>query len=359
MGRIAQLLGRTKEERTPLQRETELIGRTLGIVVIAIAIVVVATIFLTSDVRGTHDLIAVLLLGVSLAVAAVPEGLPAILTVILATGVQRMARRHAIVKRLSSVETLGSASVIGSDKTGTLTRNEMTIQKIVTRSGEVTIAGTGYRPEGALTVGDQPLTEGPLLEEVRVVLGGGSLANDAVLTEEEGTWRAQGDPTDIAFLVAERKLGITAQINARFTRLGEIPFSSDRKLMSTFDADAAREGRIAVITKGAPDVLLGRCTRERVGTEDEVLSEERRAQILATVDRLAAGALRTLAVAYRRLETTQPPEPDESLEFLNRAFATAPLGAGDWLFCVAAASAVLWLEELRKLVIPLVARRRG
>src|SRR5690606_16773378 len=127
------------------------------------------------------DLVDVLLLGVSLAVAAVPEGLPAILTVILAIGVQRMARQRAIVKRLSSVETLGSASVICTDKTGTLTRNEMTILRIVTHSGEVTVTGTGYRPEGQVTTAGELLERGPLWSEVRAVLGGGSLASDARL----------------------------------------------------------------------------------------------------------------------------------------------------------------------------------
>jgi P-type Ca2+ transporter type 2C len=172
MGRIATLLGHTQEERTPLQREVDLVGRTLGIAVIAIAVVVVAAILVTSDIQRASDLVQVLLLGVSLAVAAVPEGLPAVLSVVLALGVQRMARQHAIVKKLSSVETLGSASVICSDKTGTLTKNEMTIQRLVTRSGEVTVTGIGYRPEGEFRVGDRPLSDGPLLGEVQAVLAG-------------------------------------------------------------------------------------------------------------------------------------------------------------------------------------------
>jgi calcium-translocating P-type ATPase len=314
MGRIASLLGSTEEERTPLQREVGLVGRTLGIAVVIIAVVVVAAILLASDIDGAGDLVEVLLLGVSLAVAAVPEGLPAILSVVLALGVQRMARRRAIVKKLSSVETLGSASVICSDKTGTLTKNEMTIQRVVTRSGEVEVTGTGYRPEGEVRIEGELLGDGPLLEEVRVVLGGGSLANDAVLRNDGGEWTVQGDPTDAAFLVAERKLGITEQRTARFTRVGEVPFTSERKLMSSIEADAAREGRIAVVTKGAPDVLLARCTHERVGAGDEKLTDVRRAEVLAEVDRLAEAALRTLAVAYRPLESTEVPEADESLE---------------------------------------------
>ncbi|HEX5880439.1 MAG TPA: cation-translocating P-type ATPase, partial [Actinomycetota bacterium] len=315
MGRIAALLGRTKEERTPLQREVDLVGRVLGIAVVAIAVVVMAAILVTSDIRQPSDLVEVLLLGVSLAVAAVPEGLPAVLSVVLALGVQRMAAKHAIVKRLSSVETLGSASVICSDKTGTLTRNEMTIQRVVTRSGEVTVTGIGYRPEGDLRADGHPLSDGPLLDEVRAVLGGGSLANDAVLGEDDdGQWRIQGDPTDAAFLVAERKLGITEQRRARFERVGEVPFTSERKLMTSIEVDAGREGRIAVVTKGAPDVLLARCTSERVGEAEAALTEARRAEILAVVDRLAEAALRTLAVAYRPLKATEPPAAEESLE---------------------------------------------
>ena len=314
MGRIATLLGRTSEERTPLQHEIQHVGRAVGVGVLIIAFVVVGAILLTSEIKGGGDLVNVLLIGVSLAVAAVPEGLPAILTVILAIGVKRMAGRRAIVKQLSSVEALGSASVIGSDKTGTLTRNEMTIQRVVTHSGSVTIEGIGYRPEGAITTGEETLAEGPLLDEVRAVLAGGSLANDAVLSEDHGEWRIQGDPTEAAFLVAERKLGTRAETARRFSRRDEIPFSSERRLMTTFEADAERGGAIVVVTKGAPRVLLERCTRERVGGEEQPLTGEGRSRILAAIDALADDALRTLAVAYRRLDTNEPPEADESAE---------------------------------------------
>ena len=286
VGTIARLLGQTEEERTPLQREVDLIGRTLGIAVVVISLVVVGGIFLTSDVRDAADAVEVLLVGVSLAVAAVPEGLPAVLSVVLALGVQRMARHRAIVKKLSSVETLGSASVICSDKTGTLTRNEMTILTILTGSGEVAVSGTGYRPEGEVTVGGRPLGDGrsdaALADEVRWVLGGGSLANDAVLSEDDGDWSVQGDPTEAAFLVAERKLGITEAREARFERVGEIPFTSERKLMTTLQADASLDGQVAAVTKGAPDVLLARCTHERVAGAVVPLTDERRAAVLAT-----------------------------------------------------------------------------
>ncbi|HEU5084782.1 MAG TPA: HAD-IC family P-type ATPase, partial [Acidimicrobiales bacterium] len=314
MGTIARLLGRTASDRTPLQREVDLVGRMLGLAVIAIAVVVVGTILSTADLHGASDYVDVLLVGVSLAVAAVPEGLPTILSVVLALGVQRMAREHAIVKRLSSVETLGSASVICSDKTGTLTRNQMTIEKVVTPSGEVDVSGSGYVPEGELSVDGRPLVDPALAEEVAFVLAGGSLANDAVLREGDGGWEIQGDPTEAAFLVAEQKLGITAARRERFERVGEVPFTSERKLMTTLEADVQRAGQISVVTKGAPDVLLSRCTHERVAGEIRPLTDERRQEVLAAVDRLAGLALRTLAVAYRPLGVDVAPEADESVE---------------------------------------------
>ena len=315
MGRVAGLLGRTEQDQTPLQREVARIGRTLGIAVIAISIVVVSAILLTADVDRASDLVDVLLVGVSLAVAAVPEGLPAVLSVVLALGVQRMARRRAIVKKLSSVETLGSASVVCSDKTGTLTKNEMTIQKVVTPSGEVDVTGSGYRPEGELCVDGRILEEGPLLDEVRAVIGAGSLANDAVLRQENGAWTIRGDPTEASFLVAEAKIaGLTEAVEARFERVGEIPFTSERKLMTTLEADFAHGGEVAAVTKGAPDVLLARCTAERVAGDVRPFSASRRAAVLASVDRLADLAMRTLAVAYRPLPDGSRPSADESVE---------------------------------------------
>ncbi|MGZ8640778.1 MAG: cation-translocating P-type ATPase [Actinomycetota bacterium] len=315
MGNVARLLERTEDKRTPLQGEVDRIGRMLGVAVVVIVIVVVTAILVTADIERSSDLIAVLLVGVSLAVAAVPEGLPAVLSVVLALGVQRMARQRAIVKKLSSVETLGSASVVCSDKTGTLTKNEMTIEKVVTPTGEVDVTGTGYRPEGELQVDGRPLDDPVLLEEVRSVLAAGCLANDAVLREDDGGWTIRGDPTEAAFLVAEAKIeGLTDARVSRFERVGEVPFTSERKLMSTLEADVEREGRIAIVTKGAPDVLLARCTHERVAGEMRPLTDARRGDVLATVDHLADLALRTLAVAYRPLPETERPPEDESIE---------------------------------------------
>ncbi len=289
VGRIAHLLEEADEEPTPLQLEMRQVGRVLGAAVLCIAVVVIVAILLTSDVDGLAGAADVLLVGVALAVAAVPEGLPAVLSIVLAIGVQRMARRGAIVKRLSSVETLGSASVICCDKTGTLTRNEMTIRTIVTRSGRVDLVAAPLPPG----------TGEAMREELRLVLSGGSLASDATLHREGSEWIAHGDPTEVAFLVAERAAGFADERDGRFERVGEVPFTSERKLMSTVHSDAERGG-VTVVAKGAPDVLLALATHEQVGHAVVALDDARRRAVLATVEELADQALRTLAVAYRR-----------------------------------------------------------
>ena len=315
MGSVAAMLEATVEEPTPLEKEVKRIGRMLGIAIVIIALVVVGAILLVSEIRSIADFIHVLLLGVSLAVAAVPEGLPAILSVVLALGVQRMAKHNAIVKKLSSVETLGCASVIASDKTGTLTRAEMTIERVMTASGQTRITGVGYQPEGQVQHEGAELAAGPLYQENVVMLSGGSLAGNADLRQGAGAeWVIHGDPTEAAFLVAESKLGLTQRRKRRFERIGEIPFTSERKMMSTVELDHEHEDTAVVITKGAPDVLLDRCTQVRVGMEIVPLDDARRAQILADVDTLSDAALRTLAVAYRPLTSDEDRKAAESLE---------------------------------------------
>lgn len=224
MGAIAGMLAATVEQPTPLEKEIVHIGRMLGVAVLAIAAVVVCTILLISRPDSMAEVVGVLLLGVALAVAAVPEGLPAILSVVLALGVQRMARHHAIIKNLSSVETLGATSVICTDKTGTLTRSEMTVVRIVTASGTTDVTGVGYAPEGEVQWAGTRLQPGPLHAEQVVLLSGGSLAGNASLQQaDNGAWQVHGDPTEAAFLVAEHKLGATARRKQRFERIAEHP----------------------------------------------------------------------------------------------------------------------------------------
>jgi Ca2+-transporting ATPase len=302
MGRIAGMLQETPEEATPLQQELDRVGKLLGIIVVLIAVAMIATILLVEDVHGVPALFDVLILGVALAVAAVPEGLPAVVTTVLALGVQRMAKSNAIVRHLAAVETLGSADVIASDKTGTLTRNEMTVRRVVTASGSVAFDGTGYAPEGEVRRAGGGAIDGALRVEIERALAVADRANNAVLQQHDGRWTVQGDPTEGALIVAARKAGLEEDaLDARFARIAEVPFSSERKLMSTVHTDAERQERLLALTKGAPDVLLARCSRELVGEDAIPLSAERRAAILSSNDDLAGEALRTLGVAFRPL----------------------------------------------------------
>lgn len=317
MGRIAGMLKDAPPETTPLQRELDSVGRMLGLAVVAIAAVMVTTILFLEDISGLPALFDVLILGVALAVAAVPEGLPAVVTAVLALGVQRMAKRNCIVRHLSAVETLGSANVIASDKTGTLTRNEMTVRAVVTASGHVTLSGGGYDPTGAVANADGRDIDDVQRAELERALAVGDRANNAAIEERDGRWSAQGDPTEAALIVAARKAGLSADmLDGRFTRLAEIPFSSERKLMSTIHADAHAGGALLVFTKGAPDVLLGRCTHELVGHASVPLTENRRTAIMTSNDLLAREALRTLGVAFRPLApgSAQNHAADRNLE---------------------------------------------
>ena len=278
MGRIAGMLRDVQDQPTPLQKELDRVGRMLGIVVVAIAVVMIATIILVEDVSGLSAIFDVLILGVALAVAAVPEGLPAIVTAVLAIGVQRMARRNALVRHLRAVETLGSADIIASDKTGTLTKNEMTVRAVVTASGHVTLEGTGYRPEGEVSC-DGEAVQGGLRIELDRALAVADRANNAVLKQHDGQWTVQGDPTEGALIVAARKAGVSAEtLETRFPRVGEVPFSSERKLMSTVHTDAETDEGVIVFTKGAPGIVLNKCSQELVGERPRSLSEARRSR---------------------------------------------------------------------------------
>ncbi len=302
MGRIAGLLEGTPNETTPLQKELDHVGKVLGSVVVVIAVVMIATIVVIEEVRGFAALVDVLVLGVALAVAAVPEGMPAVVTAVLSLGVLRMASRKAIVRHLAAVETLGSANVIASDKTGTLTKNEMTVRAVVTASGRVNLGGTGYAPSGDVSrEGGGEIDERLRAELVRT-LAAADRANNAVLEERDDRWLVQGDPTEGALIVAARKAGLEAEaLDARLERVAEVPFSSERKLMSTIHTDAEREERFLVFTKGAPDVLIARCSQELVGVEARPLTAQRRAEIAEANDELAGAALRTLGVALRSI----------------------------------------------------------
>jgi Ca2+-transporting ATPase len=315
LGKVAGLLSQTEEETTPLQKELDRVGKLLGGIVLVIAAVVVATILLVEGITDFAAFLDVLIFGVALAVAAVPEGLPAIVTTTLALGVRRMAGRNAIVRKLPAVETLGSATVIASDKTGTLTKNEMTVRTVVTASGCAELGGTGYTPEGDLLHGGRPLEDQALQAEVERALRAADLANNATLSHNDGRWSVQGDPTEGALIVAARKVGLDQEaLDARFERIGEVPFSSERKIMSTVHEDAKKPERRILFVKGAHDVLLERCSHEVAGDEARLLTAQRRTEIRAAAEGLAGEALRTLGVAFRSLSPETPSEPEGVVE---------------------------------------------
>ena len=307
MGSIATMLADTEQDQTPLNKEITEVSKMLGLLVVGIAIVVMAALILINGARTPEEMVQILILGVSLAVAAVPEGLPAILSLVLAIGVQKLAKHNAVMKNLPSVETLGSASVICSDKTGTLTKNEMTLQQVVTASGTTLLGGTGYDPTGTVT----DTTSDVARDEACQAVMAGAVANNAQLDRaEDGTWEIVGDPTEAAFLVALPKFGADVAENTpgRDERVSENPFSSERKMMSVTTADR-------LYAKGAPDILLELCTTELRGGVAEPLTDERRASIQETITGLSAQGFRTLGVARR--DGNDPAE--ENLTFLGVA----------------------------------------
>jgi Ca2+-transporting ATPase len=267
LGKIAGMLRTTEKQLTPLQRELDRTGKQLGVAVLVIAAIVVGTLFVVEGIQDARQVIRVLLFGVALAVAAAPEGLAAVVTVVLAMGVTRMAKHGAIVRKLPAVETLGSATVIASDKTGTLTRNEMTVRELETATGN----------------------------EEAILLRAGALANNATVVDRDGRRTYLGDPTETALLAAADREGVdVVAVRAEFPRIGEAPFTSERKRMSTEHRGPA--GRVG-FAKGAPQALLALCTTELAHGIPRTLTADRRVEILSRNDELAGRALRVLGVA--------------------------------------------------------------
>ena len=293
LGRIAAFLQTEEREPTPLQKRLEELGRVLIFACLAL----VAVIFVLQLVRG-EKLAHTFLMAVSLAVAAVPEGLPAVVTIALALGLQRMVKRNALIRRLASVETLGSVTVICSDKTGTLTRNEMTVTEIVAGGRSYHVTGTGYAPEGEFIAREADRADPQIDPDLALALTIASWCNNAQLKSPNETserWRIVGDPTEGALIVAARKAGITRDTHRRV--IHEIPFDSERKLMSVVVRDAERGA--AIYTKGAPEILLDRCASEQRDGDIAPLSPARREQLLQLSRAMADRALRVLGLATR------------------------------------------------------------
>jgi len=319
LGQIAGMLNRSERELTPLQKRLAELGKVL----VGACLIIVVVIFALQVMRG-GKVLEVLLVSVSLAVAAVPEGLPAVVTMTLALGLQRMVKRHALVRKLPSVETLGSVTVICSDKTGTLTRNEMTVREIVTASQTVRVTGAGYSPHGEFlrieesddSKNGKPSVETKMIAqedpELRPLLTASARCNNATIHRKEGEgdgWQVIGDPTEGALLVVAMKAGIPAH-DSNDKILSEIPFDSNRKTMSVVIQSA--DGRIVMHSKGAPEMILGKCIRERRGNTEVELTGERRREIIKTSSQLASRAYRVLALAYRDQTSSGPENKEES-----------------------------------------------
>jgi len=291
-GKIAEMIESAEEMRTPLQIRLEYVGKWLGIA----CILVVAAVSLLGILQGYGHL-QMFTWGVSLAVAAVPEALPAVVTGALAIGVQRMAKRNSIVRKLPAVETLGCTTVICVDKTGTLTKGEMTVREVFLNNETIHVTGTGYEPQGSFLKEGAPIVDN---RDVKFMFQVASLCNDARLDKEEGTWHVIGDPTEGALIVAASKLSISQEEIARqHPRIAELPFTSERKLMTTIHATPY--GRKLACVKGAPEVVLEKSMYLWKGEAQLELNEELRREILEANERMAGKALRVLAVAYREL----------------------------------------------------------
>jgi len=279
LGKIAGLIQATGHEATPLQKKLDQFGKWLVILCLGL----VAVIFILEWLRGGR-FVDVFLTSVSLAVAAIPEGLPAVVTIALALGVQRMVKRNALIRKLPSVETLGCATVICSDKTGTLTRNEMTVQVVYAGRKSYRVTGIGYHPEGEIHHEDQVVTlkEHPsLLQALRC----GILCNGARLAYRKEGWTISGDPTEVALLTAAAKVGLWLdQEEKSFPFIDEIPFDSERKRMSVIRKVPEGHG---YFIKGAPDMMLDICTAIDMDGRIEPLSGEEKKRIHGVIDRLA------------------------------------------------------------------------
>ncbi len=293
MGKIADKIQEIDNESTPLQKKLDQLGKWLGIICIGVCVLV----FAVGLLRG-GELLEMFMTAISLSVAAIPEGLAAVVTIVLALGMKKMVTRNAIVRRLLAVETLGCVDVICSDKTGTLTQNEMTVKKIYTYEMHFDVTGQGYDPEGEFQV-DGKKADMEAYKDIQVLLSAGVLCNDASVAKNEGgQWIIIGDPTEGAFTVAGLKAGFAREdMNSRYPRVAELPFDSARKMMSTFHRNFG--GGIVSFTKGAPDIVLDRCSRVLVDGQVIELTTEIRESITKANSSLANQALRVLACAYR------------------------------------------------------------
>lgn len=301
VGKIAGSIQKEKKEFTPLQKKLDRFGKQLGIVVLILcAIVAVVEIIEYRAIGNMVDINEIVLTAIGLAVSAVPEGLPAVVTITLALGVRRMAKRNSIIRRLSSVETLGSSTIICTDKTGTITRNEMTVREIWIAGTKINVTGEGYIPEGEFKINGQKIS---LLDDelLNLLIKAGTLCNDSTLKlDKKGNYFTSGEPTEIALTVLSLKAGFDIEhLSKNFSRIDEIPFDSVRKMMTTINQS---DNKFFAFTKGAPERVLNICKKfyKKSGIDDLNLKDKK--DILEAVINMANRALRVLTIAYKPLE---------------------------------------------------------
>ncbi len=316
-GKIAKEVTTTTKEKTPLEIRTESIGKWLGVLCLGACLVVVVfgilREYLITGLVSTEFLIGLVMFGIALAVAAVPEALPAIVTGTLAIGMNKMAKRNALVRRMPAVETLGSTTVICSDKTGTLTKGEMTVRQLYLNNQSIDVTGVGYEPKGHLKINEIKVDSH---QRIFSLWGMASiLCNDASLEKarEGGNWHIIGDPTEGALIVAGEKAGFRQDdIREKYPRVSELPFSSERKRMST--VHQSKEGKKLVFTKGAPETILERCSSIHENGTPQRLSLDKKRQIHEINEKMAAQALRVLAVAYKEIPDSTNDFDEKTLE---------------------------------------------
>jgi len=309
-GKIAEQVSAVKTEASPLEKRTQEIGRWLGLIALGVCGIAVGVSLVRAWIGGEVNLQLVLtmtMFAIALAVAAVPEALAAIVTGALAIGMHEMAKRNALVRRMPAVETLGCTTVICSDKTGTLTKGEMTARRLFVAGAMREVSGSGYAPEGSL---QPPLEEND--EPTQLLLTAGLLCNDAALASDAGRWFVKGDPTEGALVVLAAKAGLEqVATRERASRIAELPFSSERKRMTT--VHQMPDGRRLAFVKGAPEVLLERCARRLERGGEQPLDGAARNRILAANEAMAKDALRVLAIACRQVDESAPAD-EETLE---------------------------------------------
>lgn len=296
-GKIAAMLQEVEQERTPLQVSLDRTGRW-----IAIWILILCFILAGVGILHGHKILEMFVWGVSLAVAAVPESLPAVVTICLAIGVQRMAKRHSLIRKLPAVETLGCTTFICSDKTGTLTQDQMTIRQLYVDNKQIEVSGVGYEPEGKFYLANTKEEITPRFDSIlQLLLKAGSLCNDANLELIDGVWHVKGDPTEGALLVVAAKSGLwKSQLMPQSPRESEIPFSSERKRMTTIHRD---NGGSVAYSKGAPEVILESCKYFIINGNEQPLTHEARQIILTTAQQMANNALRVLGISYKNIKS--------------------------------------------------------